>query len=188
MTTICSFNSRITFNTRFLPRSDLLGLIRFARGIRIPLVTTATQSTIEFAMKPIVKLLVTIAGLMLLTATISSVTLYDVLGLEPVYLSIGSINLLVIAMAFRGIQSWAVFDSQMHAFEDARGDSQWWSIIAQLGAALSLIAFVFAAISVVTSSRVFGSLQIAWMTASVNVALLSIVVSGSLKSLEKSAK
>ena len=131
-------------------------------------------------MKPIVKLLIAVAALLFLAAAVSSITLHDVLGTEPISLSIGSIALLIIARAFSAVESWALLDPEMHSFTDAQGRSQLWNVFAQLAALGALISLVIAAISVLTKASVFGSFQLAWTTASINLAVLSIVVSGSL--------
>jgi len=131
-------------------------------------------------MKPSVKVMVVIAAAMLLIAAISSFMLSNILGMEPIVFSVGSITLLIIARAFSGVQSWALFDKEMHAFRDAEGRSQLWQIVSQLGAVLSIIAFLISSISAVTGLAVMGSHSLGWLMSSVNLALISIVVSKSI--------
>ncbi len=131
-------------------------------------------------MKPSVKVMVVIAAAMLLIAAISSFMLSNILGMEPIVFSVGSITLLIIARAFSGVQSWALFDKEMHAFRDAEGRSQLWQIVSQIGAVLSLIAFFISSISALTDSAVMGSHSLGWLMSSVNLALISIVVSKSI--------
>ena len=118
-----------------------------------------------------------IAALFLTLATISSFLSFDLI-VGPGIWSLGSINLLLIAMAFRGYRS---VTARGEAAEASTGyvSSEVLSRVALTFNALAILAFVFAAIALLTPDPFLGKEASAWFLGSINLALFGIVISGS---------
>ena len=125
-------------------------------------------------MKPLVKLLVVLSASMLVLATALALIDIRILAIDPVLMSYGSINLLVVARAIGGVSHWTLLTRRPPPKGFVANP---WNQAAQVICGLALVAFLFSAIALVFKTAVFGRLHFGWSLVSFNLAILAIVIS-----------